>query len=62
MSRWIMTLLVGVFALGLAAGAANADCGASHTTSASSQTAVPSTVADTTTKTDTTKPESGVGG
>jgi hypothetical protein len=56
-----MTLLVGLFALGIA-GVAKADCGASHTTSASSQTPVPSTVADTTTKTTTTKPESGVGG
>jgi hypothetical protein len=60
MSRWIMTLLVGLFALGVA-GVAKADCGASHTTSAS-QTAVPSTVADTTTKTTTTKPESSTGG
>jgi hypothetical protein len=61
MFRWIMTLLVGLFALGIT-GVAKADCGASHTTSASSQTPVPSTVADTTTKTTTTKPESGVGG
>jgi hypothetical protein len=61
MSRLVMTILAVLFALGIA-GAAKADCGASHATTAS-QTPVPATVAETTTKTTTTvKPEGGTGG
>lgn len=60
MFRWIMTLLAGVFALGIA-GVAKADCGASHATTAS-QTPAPATVADIAKTTTTVKPESGAGG